>query len=398
MASRAVSISTGDRTRAARAALSTAKPPSRGSITSRTIRSYGGAFSSRSSAASPSLATSTVWPSSCNPWLMKLATLRSSSTTRIRMETSECSQDRSVSNRRRDIVGDEEEAAQPPAITALGGTLEPTAELRQHDVDPGSPARALVGRHQALEPVSEGAVREEVIGRRWIRVGCLHALDDPDVGLQHELTAYLRLKPQPQGRHRGVPAADRRGRSESGRPQAPVLGAAPREEALVGRQLTHDPPQLGGPRRVALPPPGPGVEDPSQPWHGQPLGDDDACLEPGAAQVVERVARGRARRAPPLGVLLGQGHERVAKHEGNVAVRRLVDGHQIGMSPARLRVPFGEDAGHDASLLARSLSGYRGAPRLCRGATERWGVWGAISGPHVLGADGDPDVRILAMH
>src|SRR5882762_9213102 len=367
MASRAVSISTGDRTRAARAALSTAKPPSRGSITTRRSSDLGGPFSSRSSAASPSLATSTVWPSSCNPWLMKLATLRSSSTTRIRMETSECSQDRSVSNRRRDVVGDEEEAAQPPAITALGGTLERAAKLRQHDVDPRAPARALVARHQALEPVSEGAVRGEVVGRRWTGVGCLHALDDPDVGLQHELAAYLRLEPQPQGRHLGVPAADRRGRPESGRrPQAPVLGAAPREEALVGRELSHDPPQLGGPRRVALPPPGPGVEDPGQPCHRQPLSDDDASLEAGAAQVVERVARGRARRAPPLGVLLGQGHECVAKHEGDVAVRRLVNGHQIRMSPARLCVPFGEDAGHDASFR--------------------------------LGADGDPDVRVLAMH
>src|SRR5438309_3107721 len=381
MASRAVSINTGDRTCAARAALSTARPPSRGSITSRTIRSYGGPFSSRSSAASPSLATSTVWPSSCKPWLMKLATLRSSSTTRIRMETSECSQDRSLSNRRRGVVGDEEEAAQPPAIAALGGTLERAAELRQHDVDPRSPARALVGRHQALEPVSEGAVRGEVVGQRWTRVGYLHALDDPGVGLQHELAAYFRLEPQPQGRHRGVPAADRRGRPESRRPQAPVLGGAPREEALVGRELSHDPPQLGGARRVALPPPGPGVEDPSQPWHGQPLGDDDGPLEAGAAQVVERVARRCARRASPLDVLLGQGHERVAKHEGDVAVRRLVDGHQIRMSPARVRVPFGEDADHDASLSARSLSGYRGAPRLCRGATERWGVWGAVSGP-----------------
>src|SRR5207248_11076042 len=107
----------------------------------------------------------------------------------------------------------------------------------------------------------------------------------------------------------------------------------------------------------------------------------------------------RARRASPLDVLLGQGHERVAKHEGDVAVRRLVDGHQIRMSPARLRVPFGEDADHDASFSATSLSSYRGAPRLCRGATERWGVWGAISGPPMsLGADGDPDVRVLAMH
>src|SRR5207302_991783 len=36
---------------------------------------------------------------------------------------------------------------------------------------------------------------------------------------------------------------------------------------------------------------------------------------------------------------------------------------------------------------------YRGAPRVSRGASERWGVWGAISGPPILigeTAKGDP--------
>jgi len=52
------------------------------------------------------------------------------------METSECSQDRSLSNRRRGVVGDEEEAAQPPAIAALGGTLERAAgALRTRGID-----------------------------------------------------------------------------------------------------------------------------------------------------------------------------------------------------------------------------------------------------------------------
>src|SRR5439155_360828 len=207
---------------------------------------------SRSSAASPSLATSTVCPSSCRPWLMKLATLRSSSTMRIRMEASECSQDRSVSHRRRHVVGDEKEATHPSVIPTLGGALERPGEPRQHGVDPRSPARSIVGRHQALEPVREGAVGHEVVVRRWARVGHLHALDDPDVGLEHELPPDFRREAEPDGSHRAVPAADRRRLPASAGAQAPALGAAPREEAMVGCQLSHDPPQLGGPHGVAV--------------------------------------------------------------------------------------------------------------------------------------------------
>src|SRR5881628_2825772 len=43
-----------------------------------------------------------------------------------------------------------------------------------------------------------------------------------------------------------------------------------------------------------------------------------------------------------------------------------------------------------------SRYGYRGAPRLCRGASERWGLWGAISGPPTSLARGrDVGARLL---
>src|SRR5215470_6951844 len=86
-ASRAVSMSTGAVRPSSRRVLSTLNPSCLGSITSSTTRSHAEPSATRSSASAPSPATSTAWPSSSSPLRMKLATFRSSSTTRMRIRS-----------------------------------------------------------------------------------------------------------------------------------------------------------------------------------------------------------------------------------------------------------------------------------------------------------------------
>src|SRR5215470_11998055 len=86
-ASRAVSMSTGAVRPSSRRVLSTLNPSCLGSITSSTTRSHAEPSATRSSASAPSPATSTAWPSSSSPFRMKLATFRSSSTTRMRIRS-----------------------------------------------------------------------------------------------------------------------------------------------------------------------------------------------------------------------------------------------------------------------------------------------------------------------
>src|SRR5215813_9238233 len=80
-------MSTGAVRPSSRRVLSTLNPSCLGSITSSTTRSHAEPSATRSSASAPSPATSTAWPSSSSPLRMKLATFRSSSTTRMRIRS-----------------------------------------------------------------------------------------------------------------------------------------------------------------------------------------------------------------------------------------------------------------------------------------------------------------------
>src|SRR5262249_20519890 len=128
---------------------------------------------------------------------MKLATFRSSSTTRIRTAVSECSQDDSVSNGRPHSGRDEKQVSHGASASTRLDALKGTPERAEHDRDPWPPAGEIVGRYQTLQPVGERAVGYEVDCRRRAGVGRQRALDDPDVRLEHQLASHPRLEAEP---------------------------------------------------------------------------------------------------------------------------------------------------------------------------------------------------------
>src|SRR3989442_10976947 len=72
-----------------------------------------------------------------------------------------------------------------------------------------------------------------------------------------------------------------------------------------------------------------------------------------------------------------------ARH-GFAGARRAVGGSGGPFrGPASLAEPVGVSRGATASPGRPERVGGRGAPRLRRGATSGWGVWGAISGPRI---------------
>src|SRR5512137_1736002 len=99
-----------------------------------------------SSAAAPSAATSTAWPSSTRPWRMKAATLRSSSTTRMRMTDVESHRARGAASRR------------PQTVGRRSGMLERVDRIQMAVADAAEAARAfqdLLGAEPAREEDSD---------------------------------------------------------------------------------------------------------------------------------------------------------------------------------------------------------------------------------------------------